>query len=44
MGDIAALRGIWNIVPTPFLPDGALDLASIPRARRVRPRRPASTA
>ena len=30
MGDIGALRGVWNIVPTPFLPDGALDLASIP--------------
>ena len=31
MGDIGALRGVWNIVPTPFLPDGALDEASIPR-------------
>ena len=31
MGDIGALRGVWNIVPTPFLPDGALDVASIPR-------------
>jgi 4-hydroxy-tetrahydrodipicolinate synthase len=30
VGDIAALRGVWNIVPTPFLPDGGLDLASIP--------------
>ena len=30
MGDIAALRGVWNIVPTPFLPDGDLDLASLP--------------
>ncbi|HEY5628656.1 MAG TPA: dihydrodipicolinate synthase family protein, partial [Candidatus Limnocylindrales bacterium] len=30
MGDISALRGVWNIVPTPFLPDGSLDLASIP--------------
>ena len=30
MGDITALRGVWNIVPTPFLPDGALDAASIP--------------
>ncbi len=30
MGDIGALRGVWNIVPTPFLPDGALDLTSIP--------------
>jgi 4-hydroxy-tetrahydrodipicolinate synthase len=27
---IDALRGTWNIVPTPFLPDGALDLDSIP--------------
>ncbi|HEY6569042.1 MAG TPA: dihydrodipicolinate synthase family protein [Candidatus Limnocylindrales bacterium] len=31
MGDIEALRGVWNIVPTPFLPDGELDVASIPR-------------
>jgi 4-hydroxy-tetrahydrodipicolinate synthase len=30
MGDIAALRGVWNIVPTPFLPDGTLDVASLP--------------
>lgn len=30
MGDIAALRGVWNIVPTPFLPDGGLDEASLP--------------
>ena len=30
MGDIAGLRGVWNIVPTPFLPDGGLDLASVP--------------
>ncbi len=30
MGDIAALRGVWNIVPTPFLPDGGLDDASLP--------------
>lgn len=30
MGDITALRGVWNIVPTPFLPDGSLDTASIP--------------
>ena len=29
MGDIAALRGVWNIVPTPFLPDGGLDEASL---------------
>ncbi|OGO53673.1 MAG: hypothetical protein A2V85_08030 [Chloroflexi bacterium RBG_16_72_14] len=27
---MAALRGVWNIVPTPFLPDGGLDLASVP--------------
>jgi 4-hydroxy-tetrahydrodipicolinate synthase len=31
MGDIERLRGVWNIVPTPFLPDGGLDTASIPR-------------
>jgi 4-hydroxy-tetrahydrodipicolinate synthase len=30
MGEIAGLRGVWNIVPTPFLPDGALDVASLP--------------
>jgi 4-hydroxy-tetrahydrodipicolinate synthase len=30
MGDIGALRGVWNIVPTPFLPDGELDVASVP--------------
>ena len=30
MGEIAALRGVWNIVPTPFLPDGELDEASLP--------------
>ena len=30
MGDIEALRGVWNIVPTPFTPDGAVDTASIP--------------
>jgi 4-hydroxy-tetrahydrodipicolinate synthase len=30
MGDITALRGVWNIVPTPFLTDGSLDLASLP--------------
>jgi 4-hydroxy-tetrahydrodipicolinate synthase len=30
MGDIAALRGVWNIVPTPFTPDAAVDGASIP--------------
>lgn len=30
MGEVGALRGVWNIVPTPFLPDGELDAASIP--------------
>jgi 4-hydroxy-tetrahydrodipicolinate synthase len=30
MGDITALRGVWNIVPTPFLPDGGLDVVSLP--------------
>jgi 4-hydroxy-tetrahydrodipicolinate synthase len=30
VGDIAALRGVWNIVPTPFLPDGTLDTGSVP--------------
>lgn len=30
MGEVTALRGVWNIVPTPFLPDGGLDTASIP--------------
>ncbi len=30
MGEIGALRGVWNIVPTPFLPDGELDVASLP--------------
>jgi len=30
MGNIGALRGVWNIVPTPFTPDGAVDDASIP--------------
>jgi 4-hydroxy-tetrahydrodipicolinate synthase len=29
VSDIGALRGVWNIVPTPFLPDGTLDAASI---------------
>jgi 4-hydroxy-tetrahydrodipicolinate synthase len=29
MSGIEALRGVWNIVPTPFLPDGAVDDASI---------------
>ena len=30
MGDIEAQRGVWNIVPTPFSPDGSVDEASIP--------------
>ena len=30
MGDIETLRGVWNIVPTPFTQDGAVDTASIP--------------
>ena len=30
MAPIDALRGTWNIVPTPFLPSGELDTASIP--------------
>jgi 4-hydroxy-tetrahydrodipicolinate synthase len=30
MGDIGTLRGVWNIVPTPFTPDGEVDDASIP--------------
>src|SRR5450759_3768881 len=30
MGDIGALRGVWNIVPTPFTPDGEVDDESIP--------------
>jgi 4-hydroxy-tetrahydrodipicolinate synthase len=29
MRDRAVIRGVWNIVPTPFDADGALDLASI---------------
>ena len=29
MGDIGALRGVWNIVPTPFAPNGTVDDASI---------------
>jgi 4-hydroxy-tetrahydrodipicolinate synthase len=30
MGEIRVMRGVWNIVPTPFLPDGSLDARSIP--------------
>jgi len=29
MPDLAAIRGVWNIVPTPFDPNGDLDLASV---------------
>jgi 4-hydroxy-tetrahydrodipicolinate synthase len=29
MHDRAAVRGVWNIVPTPFDPNGDLDLASV---------------
>ncbi len=28
---VEALRGVWNITPTPFQPDGSLDLASVAR-------------
>ncbi len=31
MSDQGMLRGVWNIVPTPFAPDGALDVPSIER-------------
>lgn len=31
MSEPRDLRGVWSILPTPFLPDAALDLASIPR-------------
>ena len=30
MGGIEALRGVWNIVPTPFTPEGGVDAGSIP--------------
>lgn len=30
MGADEKLRGVWNIVPTPFTPDGELDEASLP--------------
>ena len=30
MGDIDALRGVWNIVPTPFDASGGLDTGSLP--------------
>ena len=30
MTGIERLRGVWNIVPTPFAPDGGLDIASLP--------------
>ncbi len=31
MSDAGALRGVWNIVPTPFEPDGTLDVLSLQR-------------
>ena len=31
MTGIERLEGVWNIVPTPFTPDGGLDEASLPR-------------
>ncbi len=31
MSDPGLLRGVWSIVPTPFAPDGALDVPSIER-------------
>lgn len=31
MTGIERLQGVWNIVPTPFNPDGSLDEASLPR-------------
>lgn len=34
MKAIDQLTGVWNIVPTPFLSDGALDTASLPRLTR----------
>ena len=34
MTDSARLEGVWNIVPTPFLDDGSLDEASLPRLTR----------
>ena len=38
MGDIEALRGTWNIVPTPFLPDGRAGPRVDPRRSCLRPR------
>lgn len=34
MKAIDQLTGVWNIVPTPFLADGELDTASLPRLTR----------
>ncbi len=34
MTSIDRLQGVWNIVPTPFTPDGALDTASLPGLTR----------
>jgi 4-hydroxy-tetrahydrodipicolinate synthase len=31
MNGIERLEGVWNIVPTPFTPDGSLDEAGLPR-------------
>src|SRR3954452_18748259 len=33
-GPMDQLAGVWNIVPTPFLDDGSLDEASLPRLTR----------
>src|SRR3954452_12121050 len=33
-GRMDQLAGVWNIVPTPFLDDGSLDEASLPRLTR----------
>ncbi len=34
MTAIERLEGVWNIVPTPFAPDGTLDAASLPGLTR----------
>jgi 4-hydroxy-tetrahydrodipicolinate synthase len=34
MTAIERLEGVWNIVPTPFAPDGELDVASLPTLTR----------
>ena len=38
MSTVDRLEGVWNIVPTPFLEDGALDEAQPPDADPVRGR------